>query len=106
MTRGTTPTYYFYLEDVDLSETNYLEVTFRQDSTMVTKYLEDCVIDEVEQSVACELTQEETLMFKPSHRSGRVKVDIRGLNNDAAWATDKYEEEVLDVNREGVIPRA
>ena len=103
MKRGTTPTYYFELEEVNVADITYALVTAKQDSLKVLKSTNDgdITFDAEKNQVVVSYTQEETLKFKSR---GRVGFDIRGLCGETAWATDTYFEEVDDVQQGGVIP--
>lgn len=71
MRRGTTPTITFNVS-VDTSLIDILDIAFAQDGkVIVTKTKPDCTI--TENTIACRLTEEETMTFQ----TGKVLMQIR-----------------------------
>lgn len=76
MRQGTTPTLVIHTSGLELEKLTSLYLTIEQNGTILTKRMEDLVIEE--NTVAVTLTQEETLQFI----SGRYQVQIRAITED------------------------
>ena len=99
MFRGTTPTLCFNLP-FSVSNVAVLYITVKQyDVEVLEKDLSDCVINDT--SVSFTLTQEETLKLKPNRR---ISIQVRVRTHDGtALASQKFECDVKDILKEGVI---
>lgn len=76
MRQGTTPTLVIHTSGLELEKLTSLYLTIEQNGTILTKRMEDLVIEE--NTVAVTLTQEETLQFMP----GRYQVQIRAITEE------------------------
>ena len=89
MIRFTTPTFKFYLGDIDRSKIKDVEITFLQHATMakVEKELveDNLEFDDETNSIELRMTQEEAGRFEP----GSMQVQVRILTqDDAVCASD------------------
>ena len=100
MRRGTTPTNTFTV-DVDLTDSTIF-VTYQQDgATVIEKTGSDLTVTST--SVACTLTQEETLALHP----GRVEVQLRYVTpTGAADASNIIQTSAERILKDGVIAYA
>ena len=73
MTRGTTPTLRFHIKGIEVKDIEKAFVTIRQIKKVLTKSIEDIQIDDENNVLSCELSQEETLYFE----NGQVELQIR-----------------------------
>lgn len=97
MRRGTTPTITI-MTDIDLSEASNLFVTFKQgDRIVFEKTLDDVVV--TENTVVCELTQEDTLALKDS----TVRFQIRATIGGAKVASNIMTAQVSEILKGGAI---
>ena len=99
MVRGTTPILQFNLP-FSCSNISVLYITAKQyDVVVLEKDLSDCIVNDT--SVSLKLTQEETLKLQPNRR---ITIQIRVKTHDGtALASQKFECDVKDILREGVI---
>lgn len=99
MFRGTTPILQFNLP-FSVSNISKLYITGKQyDVVVLEKDLSDCILNDT--SVSLKLTQEETLKLQPNRR---ITMQIRVKTHDGtALASQKFECDVKDILREGVI---
>ena len=101
MRRGTTPTFSF---EVDLDLTGWeTYITFEQRSREITR--KDAAIVPANEGEGCiaevELTQAETLSFKP----GLAHAQLRAVKDGKAVASTIFDFEVTDVLLGGEIPQ-
>lgn len=97
MRRGTTPTITI-TTDIDLTSASNLFVTFKQGERIVfEKTLNDVTI--TGNTVACELTQEDTLALKDS----MVRFQIRATIGDAKVASNIMTASVDEILKGGEI---
>lgn len=97
MRRGTTPTITI-TTDIDLTAASNLFVTFKQgDRIVFEKTLGD--VDVTENTVVCELTQEDTLALKDSI----VRFQIRATIGDAKVASNIMTAQVSEILKGGAI---
>lgn len=89
MIPGTTPTFILTLKDADgyLAETISLRVDIRQQDVLISKKMQDLVIDTQSNSIAITLTQQESMKFL--YKKGKIEFQVHGLLNDGetAWKT-------------------
>ena len=99
MFRGTTPILQFNLP-FSVSNISVMYITAKQyDVVVLEKDLSDCIVDDT--SVSLKLTQEETLKLQQNRR---ISLQIRVRTHDGtALASQKFECDVKDILREGVI---
>ena len=98
MRRGTTPTYTIYIDDIAELEQQDIYVTIKQDNTAIVKHGADLTVDA--NSVQFALSQEETL----SLHHGYADVQMRGIKNGFAWATDMAVLPIEPILQDAVIP--
>lgn len=99
MRRGTTPTFSFEV-DADLTGWD-VYITFEQGSRTVTRRSPE--IEQTEGGCICsvELTQAETLLFKPK----RAQAQLRAVKDGTAVASTIFDFDVGDVLLGGEIPQ-
>lgn len=102
--RGTTPTFVVEVDDLDLTGWDTY-VTFEQRKYEFT--CKNCVVTPTDTGcqVEVELTQEQTLGFKPSEKAGEATVQVRAYKDGKAEATSQFSFEVFDVSLDGEIPQ-
>ena len=99
MYRATTPTHIFTLP-FETSLLKTFQITYKQfDTIILQKTKEDCTL--TDKAIKLELTQEETLLFKPT---ALVYIQLRVVTNEgrvlASEIEKKWPKECLD---EGVL---
>lgn len=103
MYRGTTPRLVFRFDnEVDLSDITALWITIKNKLGTKSKTygLEDAEIDDDEDTIALELTQEDTLYFS----EGELNIQIRVKNSDdAAYASNIVKTTMKRILKEGEI---
>lgn len=98
MRRGTTPTLKLALEDIDPEEIRSLYVTLKQGDHILTKNKNECIFSDG--LIMLELTQQETLIFKPAY----CEVQVRGIKTDGtAFASDIKNIRIDDILLDGEI---
>lgn len=102
MTRGTTPTLKFWLdESLDLTRLTQLYVTFKGAKAEVDIPMENCTIDYQENTVEVTMTQEQTLEFEDNEF---VDMQIRMQMNDGmVFATNIEKRQMKEILKDGVI---
>lgn len=109
MFRGTTPKLELFIDaDIELSACDEIQVTFenivfKQSGPVFTicKDTERLEIDDAEKKISVVLTQAETLLLKP----GKLKVQVRMLCGNLAYASEIGCLEVQDILGDGVIEK-
>lgn len=94
MIRSTTPTIKCILENKEVIEESLgnIYVTLQQGPVVLTK--RDVIVDTEEGTVSINLTQKNTLMFKP----GMAKIQIKGKTSEGlVWATSSEEIEITEI---------
>lgn len=85
----TTPTFIITLKNADgyLENTKDLRIDIRQQDVLITKHMEDLVIDTQSNSIAITLTQKESSKFL--YKKGNIEFQVHGLLKDqkTAWKT-------------------
>ena len=101
MTRGTTPTLKFHIDDeIDMSRITSVYITLKQRKTVLTKTLDDITVEPEEKMLYCYLTQEDTLLFN----DGYISVQVRAIIDDSSAVASKIA--MIDMGhilKEGVI---
>lgn len=98
MTRGGTPTFLVEFEGVDLSTVSQIFATFRQNSLILTKKINDMTISG--SSVSFALTQNDTLKFK----GGIAELQFRMLFSNGVIRSTKFiDVDVLPILSNEVI---
>ena len=101
MFRGTTPTLLLKLSTtVSLENLAELWVTFKDQTTEITKTLSDVTIDDAEKTITVRLSQQDTLSL--SEHSCNVQARFKTQQGDA-YATDISRVDVGMILKEGVI---
>lgn len=102
MIPGTTPTFILTLKNADgyLAQTKSLRVDLRQQDVVISKDMDDLLIDTENNFVGITLSQKESNKFL--YKKGNIEIQIHGLldDNQTAWKT--Y---VVDVPVDKVISR-
>lgn len=101
--RGTTPVHTFIIpEDYPIANIKNIYVSYRQSGNIkLEKKLENATLNEEENKIAFQLTQEDTLEFS----AGEVEIQIRMIMKETnqAYASIIFKEKVQDVIKNGVI---
>ena len=102
MIPGTTPTFILTLKNADgyLAQTKSLRADLRQQDVVISKDMDDLLIDTENNFVGITLSQKESNKFL--YKKGNIEIQIHGLldDNQTAWKT--Y---VVDVPVDKVISR-
>lgn len=89
MIPATTPTYVINLKDADgyLENTIKIRVDIRQQDIVVSKEMEDLIIDTENNAIILTLTQKESAKFL--YKKGNLQFQVHGLLEDGitAWKT-------------------
>lgn len=89
MIPATTPTFILTLKNADgyLANTKSLRVDLRQQDVLLTKKMQDLVIDTENNFVGITLSQKESAKFL--YKKGDIEIQIHGLLKDGqtAWKT-------------------
>ena len=95
ITRGTTPTIVFAVNDFDLENADTIHVYFSQNNKLLLKKVTpDVEIDERNSSVRIPLTQEDTFALKVGEISIRFRLKTTG---GTVFASTEIVEEVEDI---------
>ena len=85
----TTPTFIITLKNAGnyLAETEKLRIDIRQQDVLLTKQMEDLVIDTENNTIGFTLTQRESSRFL--YKKGKIEIQVHGLLKDGqtAWKT-------------------
>lgn len=88
MIPGTTPTFILTLKNAEdyLANTVKIRVDIRQQDVLITKEMDDLVIDTESNSIGITLSQKESMKFL--YKKGNIEFQVHGLLNDGtAWKT-------------------
>lgn len=102
--RGTTPTLTIILpDDFPVSDLSEAEVVISSDGEVKSlKQTSDIMLDDENNALVVEYTQEETLDLS----AGKASCQVRVLDNSGnAFASKIVSVDVLEVLRDGVIPK-
>lgn len=92
----TTPTFIITLKNADgyLANTMALRVDIRQQDVLISKKMNDLIIDTESNSIAITLTQKESSKFL--YKKGNIEFQVHGLLKDGqtAWKTYVVESPV------------
>lgn len=100
MRRGTSPSISFKIKGYDVADFDTVHVTIRQNDIILTKTEAELDIGQYYNTITCNLSQKETLMFK----AGVIEIQLRAITKyDDAFASPIYETTLDRILEEGII---